>query len=980
MCVSNCDHLQRSTLTESIPISRILLQDRRRALNELDPELLPNGGSALHVAAAGGSVQDCMLLVEDAFSGPDTLETLDIRSRTPLAAALLNGRRETSRYLLRRGARTDAKYAPNSTIRQYLESYACVEFAASLVKEGIAVGNLVPNKVFLMSAQDGDKSLMQACLEQYQVDANHCDELGRTALHETCMKGFVECTTLLVHHQARLDVYDNSQSTPLHYACRYGHENTVNFLATEFGQTMQQIVNIADAAGRTPLHAAAEYRHMDVLIQLLQLFSCDTEVPDNCGVTVQRHLYWAYLECRMDVASLVPLVPYFMQDFCDALLHEAVFQNQIGVVTQLIRAGARVDQFDPSVNHNPMLLAARLGETDMVALLLEEGASATALDVTLQTPLHLAARGCHRGTVARLLQEYTIDVNALDRRGYTAFCYALEQKHAPTVECFLDHYVTQTAKPCQEGSLVNQVLDLLAEWENEEILHRTLPLLGDVVAALTFGENIQPPLPNAAACDINCGQIQKLDFTSKKNPPYPALLQRCLLKAQPCKSIICLFCLGFVPKKLFQSHFYGGAGSCRGFVQESHSEDGRRWFNEAANVTTVQQIQSLNKATLATKCSVASPVQSKESEDVSISCRRVTQNRVLQRLHKSRKLHKPRSPAVYGFFPLHTAAHARNAAFLIWILGHTSSQSEQQHILTTKNAAGQTVIEIIICKGFEKKIASCVDHTVFEKLVKDVEHVLVPPSQEKRPAVTFRRTWSMRVRHDVKTAHERSQDIIQKKKDGSRMRLTDSDYSLLCHSLYHQTTLSHADSEIITSILVTRLKIAGSRTTPCTCRCSAHSRVLYLHRTVHLVLQCYREGVQRERLQKLINTLCLHRHLDKSLQWTEIENSLDAPHKLIEWWAVFSGSVHCHVPNLLTSVCMFGNADQAKVLLPWAPEGALMEEDPDMELNALQHAVRRTQPSLTRLLLEEVPEQEVTQMDRDGDLLVLCCYGVLNGM
>lgn len=212
------------------------------------------------------------------------------------------------------------------------------------------------------------------------------------------------------------------------------------------------------------------------------------------------------------------------------------------------------------------------------------------------------------------------------------------------------------------------------------------------------------------------------------------------------------------------------------------------------------------------------------------------------------------------------------------------------------------------------------------------------------------------------------------------MRLTDSDYSLLCHSLYHQTTLSHADSEIITSILVTRLKIAGSRTTPCTCRCSAHSRVLYLHRTVHLVLQCYREGVQRERLQKLINTLCLHRHLDKSLQWTEIENSLDAPHKLIEWWAVFSGSVHYHVPNLLTSVCMFGNADQAKVLLPWAPEGALMEEDPDMELNALQHAVRRTQPSLTRLLLEEVPEQEVTQMDRDGDLLVLCCYGVLNGM
>ena len=922
-----------------------------------------------------------MSLVEDNASHADMLETLDVRSRTPLAVALLKGRRETSRYLLRQGARTDVMYAQNSTIRQYLESYACVEFTASLVKEGIAVGSLVPNKVFLMSAQDGDKSLMQVCLEQYQVDANHCDELGRTALHETCMKGFLNCTTLLVQYQAGLDVFDNSQSTPLHYACRNGHKNTVELLATAYGQTMQQIVGIADAAGRTPLHTTAEYHHTDVLLLLLQRYVCDTDVPDSCGVTVQRHLYCAYLDSRMDLVSLVPFAAYLTQDFLSALLHEAVFLNQAEVALHLIRLGARVDQFDPSANHNPMLLAARLGETEMVALLLEEGANATATDVTLQTPLHVAARGCHDGTVARLLQEWTIDVHALDRRGYTAFCYALEQKHAPTVQCFLDYYLARAASPCGEKGSVNNVLGLLAEWEHEAILNCTLPLLGDVVAALTVVENDQPTLLMAAKDFINSDQIQKLDFTSKQKSPYPAFLQRRLLTAQPCKSIICLFCLGFVPRKRFWSHLRGWRIACRASMQEQRSEEGKKWFNEAATVTTVQQIQSLNMATLAKVANrVDSAAQSKESEGVSNGFRRVRQKRVWQHLLKSRKLHKPRSPAVHVYFPLHIAANAGNAAFLVWVLGHASSEIEQQRILTTKNAVGQTVIDITVRKGFEKKIASSVDHTVFQKLVHDVEHVLEPPSKEKKPAVTFRRTWSMRVREDVKTVHERSQDIIQKKKDGSRLRLTDSDYTLLCHSLYHQTSLSHADSEIITNILVSRLKIAGSRTTPCTCRCSAHSRVLYVHRTIHLVLQCYREGVQRERLQKLINTLCLHRHLDKSLQWTEIENSLNAPHKLMQWWSVFNRSVHRQLPNLLTAVCMFGDADQAKVLLPWAAEGALIEEDPDLELNALQHAVRRIQPSLTRLLLEEVHEQQMVGMDSDGDLLLLCCLGDLHGM
>ena len=920
-----------------------------------------------------------MLLVEGTFSDENMLETLDLRSRTPLAAALLNGRLDTSRYLLRQGASTDAMYTQNTTIKQYLDSYAGTEFAVSLVKEGIAGDCLTPNEVFLMSARDGDKSLMLACLEQYQVDASHSDTLGRTALHETCQLGHFECTALLIQHQARLDVFDNSESTPLHYACRQGHKNTVNILVTAYGQTVQGVVNRADSAGRTPLHVAAEYHHMEVLLLLLQAYSCDTEAPDNCGVTVQQHMYQAYLNDKMDVASLVPFAAYLTQDFLDTLLHQAVFLNQVEVASQLIMAGARLDQFDPSANHTPLLLAARLGEADMVTLLLQEGASATATDATMQTPLHLAARCCHDGTVARLLQEDTIDVNAIDRRGYSAFYYALEKKHAPTVECFLDHYKAQAANPCPEGGSVIKVLDLLADWEDERILNRTLPLLGDVVAALTVADSVQSPQPKATTGGfINPDQVQKLNFTSKQKSPYPPSLQRRLLKAQTCKSIICLFCLGIVPKKLFHSHFNRRAGSCRGSRGEQNSEDGRKWFNEASAVATAQQILSLNKTTLA-KVNMKSTLHSKKSEGISKVQQLAKNMRIWQHLHNSAKLpQKVRSPGKHTF-PLHKAAHAGNAPFLMWVLRHASSPNEQQHVLTCKNAARQTVMEIVMRKGFQKKITPVVDHTVFENLIQDVNRLLLPSSKEKTPSVAFRRTWSMRVREDVKTTQERTQDIIQKKKQGSRMRLTDSDYTLLCHSLYHQPMLSHDDSEHITNILVSRLRIAGSRTTPCTCRCSVHSNRLHLHRAIHLVLQCYCEGVQPERLRKIIYTICLHRHLDKTLQWKEIEKSLDAPQKLMQWWVVFSRMVQSHVPDLFTAVCMFGDVDQAKVLLPWSPEGILTQDDPDMELNALEHAVRRTQPSLLCLLLEELSEEQVAEIDSDGSLLVLCCYGDLQG-
>jgi ankyrin repeat protein len=119
-------------------------------------------------------------------------------------------------------------------------------------------------------------------------------------------------------------------------------------------------------------------------------------------------------------------------------LMTAVKNNDAAAVNQMIAEGVNVSELD--VNQDaPLVMAAYLGHSEIVRLLLEAGADVTAVDPSMKaTALHAAAYA-GRTEAAKLLIEYHIDIDKQGpQNGYTALHDAIWQNHVDTAEVIIN--------------------------------------------------------------------------------------------------------------------------------------------------------------------------------------------------------------------------------------------------------------------------------------------------------------------------------------------------------------------------------------------------------------------------------------------------------------------------------------------------------------------------------------------------------------
>jgi len=119
-------------------------------------------------------------------------------------------------------------------------------------------------------------------------------------------------------------------------------------------------------------------------------------------------------------------------------LMEAVRRNDVAATQRLINEGANVDELEPN-GDAPLVIAAYLGHTAVVRLLLEAGADVKAVDPGMQaTALHAAAYA-GRTDAAKLLIQYGIDINKQGpKNGYTALHDAIWANHPDTAKVLID--------------------------------------------------------------------------------------------------------------------------------------------------------------------------------------------------------------------------------------------------------------------------------------------------------------------------------------------------------------------------------------------------------------------------------------------------------------------------------------------------------------------------------------------------------------
>ncbi|EQC31283.1 hypothetical protein, variant [Saprolegnia diclina VS20] len=362
----------------------------------------------------------------------------------------------------------------------------------------------------MLATQANNIGLMQQLLTA-ACDVNRRNQAGQTALF---FASSVVAAAHLVEKKINLNARDAQRSTAALRVIEAGHEDVAVYLiergcdinernkaqktmlSAAIGKSQRRVIEAlaarADldwkAAGTAPLLFAAMTGNVDIA-SLLLTFNCDMDAPGPDGTTplmaaiqnghaaLMLHLLengcnvncrdkagrsaWNYaLEHDHSLAATLLEHGYDLRRadpngqtaLAVALAHKADVVAKL-VVTKMAEQGLNLSAPDP-MGKSALWAAVLHGDTELVALLLDEGCSASAAAKDGSTPLSLAIQHQKDDVVRLLLQHdgagdvallnavtagdvatldallgYGVDVNATDRHGNTPLMLALRHRH-----------------------------------------------------------------------------------------------------------------------------------------------------------------------------------------------------------------------------------------------------------------------------------------------------------------------------------------------------------------------------------------------------------------------------------------------------------------------------------------------------------------------------------------------------------------------
>ena len=339
-----------------------------------------NGDTPLHIACRNNCLKITKYLISEAHCNPSCENN---NGNTPLHIACDCRHIDIVQYLLSTGKANPLAKNNNDKIPIYRE------FLSRL-------------PLLHLAGREGWMDIIIDLITNYKSDTNCKDDIGRTPLHYAVINNHLEVVRYFINEQ-HCDpmTRDNDGNTPLHVACDCGHIHIMQYLLStgkvdplaknKNGRipTYKQIYS----KSRLPmLHLAAKHGWMDIIIDLITNYKCDTNFKDDSGRTP---------------------------------LHYAVINNHLEVVMYLING----QHCDPMTSDNdddtPLHYGCRKGYLRITKYFIcEAHCNPSCENNDGDTPLHIACKYGQVQTVQYLLSIRKVNSLAENKYGETPVDYA----------------------------------------------------------------------------------------------------------------------------------------------------------------------------------------------------------------------------------------------------------------------------------------------------------------------------------------------------------------------------------------------------------------------------------------------------------------------------------------------------------------------------------------------------------------------------
>ncbi|VDP35611.1 unnamed protein product [Heligmosomoides polygyrus] len=361
-----------------------------------------DGETCLHLAARNGNKEIMRLLLNENAN----LHLMSNSGETPLHVAAKSCNFEAAQMIVTHMAQS---LGPED-IRRYVnkrtnDGFTAVHYAAEITSDQlhfpgedaklmnllidyggqVDLQSLSSNETAMhMAARSGNQAVLLAMVNKIgagtvQIVQNKQSKNGWSPLLEACSRGHTGVAQILLQHHARIDVFDDNGRTALHLAALNGHLQIVHLLlqhkafvnrtSTSIKAFMQMCDFSKSKTGEAPLHLAAQNGHVRVVNVLVQDHGASLE-----AITLDNQ------------AKAKPLLR--------TNLVTALIQGSLAVVKELmmIDKAMVIQAKTKTLEATTLHMAAAGGHTNIVKILLENGANAEDENAHGMTALHLGAK------------------------------------------------------------------------------------------------------------------------------------------------------------------------------------------------------------------------------------------------------------------------------------------------------------------------------------------------------------------------------------------------------------------------------------------------------------------------------------------------------------------------------------------------------------------------------------------------------------